>query len=870
MHNLNKIISLDSLLNRISDKHPELHIPYNCLFLGAGSSIEANIPKASNIIEICKKKAFVNYSPKGLEVKVKNKNIDEFIKENKNEFTNFVSNKEKILKDRIRIDIQKLLKKSTPLDIDYLKNLSVNQQIDIFFDEFIYGHWFEVFSEDRKQRQREIEGLVDQGETSGAYILLSYLIRGNLFRNLFTTNFDDLVNDSLLQYAETKARVFSHNETVKDLNFHTEKPNIIKLHGDFLFDNIKNIPSETESLEANMHNKLEEALKNLNLIVLGYRGADSSIMKSLEKIKEQSNFGLFWCGRNFDKLHWRAKNLILNTPNSYFIQVDSFETFIAKAWIKYEDSIIKTDLEEVSERRKLQLKKFLETYIHNVNAKESLSNLEKEKIKISIKNVIEHKGYEELYNLKNNFEKIEYLKKVSFEKIGLSLRDIGVFKRDMSQANELLSFLDIDDFFSEKIKKSQIQHIGSGFSNLKVINSIKAKIILDSIDDEILINKLKTAHPDKVYSALGELKSVSKNKVDSISKKLPIEELAKFKKFDLKELKAIVSDMNNVAALKVLNSYPNNLLLEIFLKGKLVEIAAVLDKIKAISSSKALFVLLNIEIQDFIDKFTESSLSQIGNSLKHFYDISKTKTKKILLAIPINLLRQKFIKSDITEICRFLSEIAGIEKTYTVSFLKKIDMEFLVERFRKKSFSEISNGITMVNKIDSTKALVIIEKVGNEELIKKLNNEAIDFDGIGAALLNFKNFQIDRIKEILSKSNLILNSKKLAEDASFSSSRSFITYITTILDLNFDIGCKVLQDIDKDYLTNLYNWMELDKYTNTLPIMLKAFDRILEIRQAKMLSGFLCMNIDILKKRLREAEFGLLKSLINKYEPCKG
>ena len=70
-------------------------------------------------------------------------------------------------------------------------------------------------------------------------------------------------------------------DTINSININSKRPKIIKLHGDYLYDNIKSSLRETESLETNIKNKLIELSKNTGLIVIGYAGSDRSIMDTL-------------------------------------------------------------------------------------------------------------------------------------------------------------------------------------------------------------------------------------------------------------------------------------------------------------------------------------------------------------------------------------------------------------------------------------------------------------------------------------------------------------------------------------------------------------------------------------------------------------
>jgi hypothetical protein len=78
----------------------------------------------------------------------------------------------------------------------------------------------------------------------------------------------------------------------------SKRPKVIKLHGDFLYDNIKNLRREITRLDRNMEEKLYQICQDSGLIVVGYSGNDESVMAPLRDMvrkPEFLNLGLHWC-----------------------------------------------------------------------------------------------------------------------------------------------------------------------------------------------------------------------------------------------------------------------------------------------------------------------------------------------------------------------------------------------------------------------------------------------------------------------------------------------------------------------------------------------------------------------------------------------
>ncbi len=346
-----KIKPLSYLLHSLQEREQDLGIPKNSFFLGAGCSVSSGIPSGKQLTEICQKQSFVasqggRIDPSNYAVDDYMQQLHEFTIENKSGFRKYVKEKEneffkEISKEDIisgiPSDLIKFISKKHG-SINKKNSQSLKFYKKLLLKDRLYGRWFEEYSEDPKSRQSLIEKFVDGNKPNHTYALFAHLINTGIVNNIFTTNFDDLINDALHTYTNMKARVYSHNEIARYFNLGTKRPNIIKLHGDFLFEDIKNVSEETMELVPNMKEKFRQVLTRLDMIVVGFNGSDHSIMSVIEEIKKERLFRLIWCVKSSDKLHWRAKALINNTKNSYIVEVNNFETLVKKIWEQYGDA----------------------------------------------------------------------------------------------------------------------------------------------------------------------------------------------------------------------------------------------------------------------------------------------------------------------------------------------------------------------------------------------------------------------------------------------------------------------------------------------------------------------------------------------------
>ena len=225
--------------------------------------------------------------------------------------------KEEIKKETGCPDIEEYLKSRSWFD-------SANEYASLFENRFDL----------QRQRRIFVEKEVAEKSPSIGYAYLVSLVNNGWFNTVFTTNFDDLINESFYRFSKRRPIVCAHDSSISAVTITSDRPKIIKLHGDYLFDNIKATLRETESLEVNMQMKIREFAKNGGLIVIGYSGQDRSIMDILTVLISQPDYfknGVYWCVREGDldgigselkKFLWRDR--------VYLVTIDGFDELMAE------------------------------------------------------------------------------------------------------------------------------------------------------------------------------------------------------------------------------------------------------------------------------------------------------------------------------------------------------------------------------------------------------------------------------------------------------------------------------------------------------------------------------------------------------------
>ncbi|WIF58807.1 MULTISPECIES: SIR2 family protein [Atlantibacter] len=195
-----------------------------------------------------------------------------------------------------------------------------------------YSSLFEKKFDLPSQRRRFVELQVDKKLPSIGYAYLVELFESKFFDTVFTTNFDDLINEAFYQFSSDRPLLCAHDSSIKGISVTSSRPKIIKLHGDYLFDSIKSSLRETESLENNTREKLVEFTKEYGLIFIGYAGNDNSIMDVLKYLLKQEDYlrnGIYWCKRKGDQITPELFKL-LNQDKVYWVEIDGFDEFMAE------------------------------------------------------------------------------------------------------------------------------------------------------------------------------------------------------------------------------------------------------------------------------------------------------------------------------------------------------------------------------------------------------------------------------------------------------------------------------------------------------------------------------------------------------------
>lgn len=346
-----------------------------CLLLGSGASKSSGVKTGSELIEIWR---------------------------------------DDVLTDTYKIDTTAL---TTEQKISHLKKLAGDWYSPAKEYSCLFEHKYPMIRQRRILIEKQSEGALP----SIGYAYLVRITEAHYIRTIFTTNFDDLLNEAFYQFSTERPIVCAHDSSVSNISITSPRSKIIKLHGDYLFENIKTSVRETENLEKNTQEKLNEFLKEYGLIISGYSGSDDSIIQCLNAALSDNNYlrhGLYWCLRPDDEINDDQLKL-LRKESSFYVLANSFDCLMAELHSGLCGEMLPFNSKIASDRAT----KVIDSYINNDQLKKSgskvilshLNELEKEKRSSSLITAINA-----LHSERNNKDKVtdaELLVYISIERL---------------------------------------------------------------------------------------------------------------------------------------------------------------------------------------------------------------------------------------------------------------------------------------------------------------------------------------------------------------------------------------------------------------------------------------------------------------------
>jgi len=180
------------------------------------------------------------------------------------------------------------------------------------------------FMHDPESGYAYLEKIMENAEPSVGYSVLAQLLSSERHKVVVTTNFDNLIADSLSIYTDTFPLVCGHESLADFVVPSPRRPVIAKVHRDLLFAP-KNKPSEVDRLDEGWRNALTSLFRHYSPIVIGYGGNDGSLFRFLEELDyDQVPGPLVWCHYGKNNIDEKVSAL-LDKAKGILVRIDGFD-----------------------------------------------------------------------------------------------------------------------------------------------------------------------------------------------------------------------------------------------------------------------------------------------------------------------------------------------------------------------------------------------------------------------------------------------------------------------------------------------------------------------------------------------------------------
>jgi hypothetical protein len=234
-----------------------------------------------------------------------------------------------------------------------IQNAAVRERIQAFMDsrrfppagsDAEYSAYFDqIFGTDKERQRKYLKALLSEDKVtlSVGNRVLGALMASGLCRVVFTTNFDSVVEKSVATVANQSLSAYhleGSTAAVRALD-NEEYPVYCKLHGDFRYDSLKNLPNELKTQNENLSAALVNATNRFGFLVAGYSGRDASVMQLFEAALASHNpfpHGLFWMGIKGASVPPPVENLLEKARakgvTAHYVPIETFDALLLRLW----------------------------------------------------------------------------------------------------------------------------------------------------------------------------------------------------------------------------------------------------------------------------------------------------------------------------------------------------------------------------------------------------------------------------------------------------------------------------------------------------------------------------------------------------------
>ncbi|MDQ3688941.1 MAG: SIR2 family protein [Chloroflexota bacterium] len=167
-----------------------------------------------------------------------------------------------------------------------------------------YAAFFEGAYPHAADRRRMLDDIIAAARPAYGQLALAALMVEEIVSVIWTTNFDRAVEDAASSLSGTTTTLttahLAEPALARRALGESDFPLLVKLHGDYQSDNLKNTSAELREQDKDLRETLQAGCQRFGLVVAGYSGRDASVMDALAAAVAEPNAfptGLFWIHR---------------------------------------------------------------------------------------------------------------------------------------------------------------------------------------------------------------------------------------------------------------------------------------------------------------------------------------------------------------------------------------------------------------------------------------------------------------------------------------------------------------------------------------------------------------------------------------------
>jgi len=207
-----------------------------------------------------------------------------------------------------------------------------------------YSYYFKLlFADDAALQQKYLSNMLHPTKISinSGHKIMSALIALQKIKIIFTTNFDSVLENAYSNVVgkELQAYNLEGSASVLDALNNETYPLYAKMHGDFRYREMKNLPESLLNNDESIQKAFVNACSRYGMIVCGYSGRDINVMKAFDLAIENDNAfpkGLFWITSIQGHVFPAVMELMVKAKakgiQAEIIQADTFDSLMLRIW----------------------------------------------------------------------------------------------------------------------------------------------------------------------------------------------------------------------------------------------------------------------------------------------------------------------------------------------------------------------------------------------------------------------------------------------------------------------------------------------------------------------------------------------------------